>query len=101
EIGNRRAIGAKPRDIIVQELSEGAVLTLVSGMAGLCFAAFVLGIMQHVSNPPDAVTMVKFQMSFTEALTILGLFIVLGILAGMIPSLKAMRIKPVEALNSK
>ena len=101
EIGIRRAIGAKPRDIIVQVLCEGAVLTLVSGMAGLCFAAFVLGIMQHVSNPPDAVTMVKFQMSFTEALTILGLFIVLGILAGMIPSLKAMRIKPVEALNSK
>ena len=40
-------------------------------------------------------------MSFVSALTILGTFIFLGLLAGLIPSVKAMRIKPVEALNSK
>ena len=34
EIGIRRAIGAKPRDIIVQVLSEGIVLTVVAGLAG-------------------------------------------------------------------
>lgn len=101
EIGIRRAIGAKPRDIIVQVLCEGAVLTVISGLAGLCLAAVILGVMQHLNNPPDSVSVANFQMSFVSALTILGTFIFLGLLAGLIPSVKAMRIKPVEALNSK
>lgn len=101
EIGIRRAIGAKPRDIIVQVLSEGIALTLLSGLGGVCFAALVLGIMQKVSNPEDAVARADFQMSFSTAVSILALFVVLGTLAGLIPSIKAMRIKPVEAINDK
>lgn len=101
EIGIRRAIGAKPRDIIVQVLSEGAALTIISGMAGLCLAALILGVMQSINNPPDAVSVVRFQMSFTRAVSILAGFMILGILAGLIPSIKAMKIKPIEAINSK
>lgn len=101
EIGIRRAIGAKPRDIIVQVLSEGAALTIISGMAGLCLAALILGVMQSINNPPDAVSAVRFQMSFTRAVSILAVFMILGILAGLIPSIKAMKIKPIEAINSK
>lgn len=101
EIGIRRAIGAKPRDIIVQVLSEGIALTLIFGIAGICFAAIVLGVADHATNPPDAVSKAHFQMSFTAAMAILGIFVLLGTLAGLIPSVKAMRIKPVEAINSK
>ena len=101
EIGIRRAIGAKPRDIIVQVLSEGAALTIISGMAGLCLAALILGVMQSINNPPDAPSIVHFQMSFSRAISILAIFMVLGILAGLIPSIKAMKIKPIEAINSK
>lgn len=101
EIGIRRAIGAKPRDIIVQVLCEGAVLTVVSGLAGLFLAAVILGVMQHLNNPPDAVSAANFQMSFMSAVAILLTFVILGLLAGLIPSIKAMRIKPVEAINSK
>ena len=101
EIGIRRAIGAKPRDIIVQVLSEGAALTLISGLAGLCLAALILGVLQSLNNPPDAASEVHFQMSFSRAVSILSTFIILGILAGLIPSIKAMKIKPIEAINSK
>ncbi|MBD5355465.1 MAG: ABC transporter permease [Bacteroides sp.] len=101
EIGIRRAIGAKPRDIIVQVLSEGVALTMIFGMAGICFAAIVLGIVHYATNPPDSVTEAHFQMSFMTAVGILILFMVLGTLAGLVPSVKAMRIKPIEALNSK
>ena len=101
EIGIRRAIGAKPVDIIVQVLCEGAVLTVVSGLAGLSLAALILGVMQYLNNPADAVSPAYFQMSFTTALGILATFVALGLLAGLIPSIKAVRIKPVEAINSK
>lgn len=101
EIGIRRAIGAKPRDIIVQVLSEGIALTLIFGLAGICFAALILGVMDIVTNPPDAVSRVRFQMSFTKGIGILALFVLLGTLAGLLPSIKAMKIKPVEAINDK
>lgn len=101
EIGIRRAIGAKPRDIIVQVLCEGAALTLIFGLAGITLATVVLAILHHFNNPADAVTVAHFQMSFSGAMGILGIFLILGIMAGFIPSIKAMRIKPIEAINSK
>ena len=44
EIGIRRAIGARPKDILQQILSESMVLTTIAGMAGISFAVFVLQI---------------------------------------------------------
>lgn len=101
EIGIRRAIGAKPRDIIIQVLCEGIALTVIAGLGGICFAAVVLGLLDKINNPPDAISEARFQMSFAASLAILGLFVLLGTLAGLIPSIKAMRIKPVEAINDK
>lgn len=101
EIGIRRAIGAKPKDIIVQVLSEGAALTLFSGMAGICFATLILAVMDKMMNPPDAVSPAHFNMSIGSTLGIMLVFMVLGVLAGLIPSIKAMKIKPIEAINSK
>ncbi|MDE6310967.1 MAG: ABC transporter permease [Muribaculaceae bacterium] len=98
EIGVRRAIGAKPRDIVTQVLCEGMALTVVAGTAGICFAALVLGVAGLVlsaERPTDV------QMSIGLAMGIMTTFVVLGTLAGLIPAAKAMKIKPVEALNSK
>lgn len=100
EIGIRRAIGAKPRDIIIQILCEGMILTLIAGLAGITFAAIVLGVVQMLLAPPGAAPF-AFQMPFATAVGILAVFLLLGTLAGLIPSIKAMRIKPIEALNSK
>lgn len=105
EIGIRRAIGARPRDITAQVLCEGTALTLMAGMGGIVFATIALAIAQYLCNRPDDNGLMPetahFQMSLTGAVGILCLFTLLGILAGLIPSLKTMKIKPVEALNSK
>lgn len=99
EIGIRRAIGAKPRDIIAQILSEGVALTAIAGMAGICFAVIVLaGVEMIFVGNSDATS---FQLSFSKAIAIFLTFSALGTLAGVIPSLKAMRIKPIEAMNDK
>jgi len=94
EIGIRRAIGAKPADIVTQILSEGIVLTAVAGTAGIVFASAVLAV-------AEAVAEVKFQISFAQAVAIMAVFLVLGVAASIIPSLKAMKIKPIEAINDK
>ncbi|MCM1071223.1 MAG: ABC transporter permease [[Clostridium] fimetarium] len=99
EIGIRRAIGAKPRDIIAQILSEGVALTAVAGIAGISFATIVLAVAQSLTA--DEISTPRFQMNLGQALAIFVTFAVLGTLAGLIPAIKAMRIKPVEAMNDK
>ncbi len=94
EIGIRRAIGATPADIVTQILSEGIALTLVAGNAGIVFAVGVLALTEKLSD-------IKFQIEFPTAVGILAIFVVLGIAASIIPSLKAMKIKPIEAINDK
>lgn len=94
EIGIRRAIGATPADIVIQILSEGIALTLMAGTAGIVFSVGLLAIVQHLTG-------IHFQIEFYQAVVILMLFIVLGIAASIIPSIKAMKIKPIEAINDK
>ncbi len=99
EIGIRRAIGATPADIVTQILSEGVLLTLVAGVGGIVFAAIALYVTQMLTANEVAVP--RFQLEFATAVEILLTFAVLGTAAGLIPALKAMKIKPVEAMNDK
>ncbi|MCM1075887.1 MAG: ABC transporter permease [Bacteroides sp.] len=99
EIGIRRAIGAKPRDIIIQILSESMVLTTIAGIAGICFAVILLAGAEYAFADERGV--IAFQLTFMQAVYILSTFLILGTAAGLIPAVKAMRIKPIEALSDK
>ncbi len=94
EIGIRRAIGAKPSDIVTQILSEGIALTFLAGMAGIVFAVLILAAMEKIAS-------VSFLILFSQGIAIIVIFMFLGIAASIIPSLKAMKIKPIEAINDK
>lgn len=100
EFGIRRAIGATPMDITIQILSEGAVMTLIAGMAGIVAATGILGLAQKIIAMNTQYTP-PFQLDFTAAMTIVTVFIVLGMLAGLMPARKAMKIKPIEAMRDK
>ena len=99
EIGIRRAIGARPREIMQQILSESMLLTSVAGMAGLCFAVFVLQMAEMVAMATGSD--VKFQVSFWMAIGLTALLSALGILAGLAPAYRAMAIKPIEAIRDE
>lgn len=100
EIGIRRAIGAKPKDIIVQVLSEGMVLTAIAGIAGIVFATFVLFVVDKGTFDQEFGS-AHFLLRFHHAVWIMLTFLILGVFAGLVPSLKAMRIKPIEAIRDK
>ena len=100
EFGIRRAIGAKPCDITMQVLSESIVLTLVAGTAGVCFAAIVLAIADKLTADPLN-GLAGFGITFTTAISIIVIFFILGCAAGTLPAIKAMKIKPIEAINDK
>ncbi|MDE5555204.1 MAG: ABC transporter permease [Muribaculaceae bacterium] len=100
EIGIRRAIGAKPRDITTQILCESVALTIVAGIAGVCFATIVLAIVDHATTDP-LLGSPGFVLTFSQAVGIAITFIILGTAAGTLPAIKAMRIKPIEAMRDK
>ena len=100
EIGIRRAIGAKPSSIITQILSESMVLTTIAGIAGIVFGTLVLFFVDQGTTDPITGS-AGFILTFRNAMTVLVLFMILGTAAGVIPALKAMRIKPIEAINDK
>ncbi len=99
EIGIRRAIGARQRDILQQILSESVVLTAVAGMSGVTFA---VGILQATEILVQAEgNMVHFQISFGLAVGTCLLLLVLGVLAGLAPAYRAMAVKPIEAIRDE
>ena len=99
EIGIRRAIGAKPRDIMSQILSESMVLTTLAGMAGISFAVFILQMLEVGTAQSE--TPGHFQISFWMAIGACIILLVLGMLAGLAPAYRAMAIKPIEAIRDE
>lgn len=100
EIGIRRAIGATPRNILSQIIQESILLTSIAGMSGILFVVLVLQGLE-MANTTDGVTAAHFQISFWTAIGAVVLLSVLGVLAGLAPALRAMSIKPVDAMRDE
>ena len=96
EIGIRRAIGAMPGEILTQIITESIALTLAAGSAGIVFAVMLLSIFEKATGG-DAM----FQISFNTAVLAAALLAVLGALAGLAPALRAMAVKPVDAMRDE
>ena len=100
EIGVRRALGAKPMTILKQLMSESIVLTFMSGMLGFVLGVFVLeGIARNMGEgnelfaPPS--------ISFNMGLLALFILIVSGVAAGILPTLRALKIKAIDAIREE
>ena len=100
EIGIRRAIGATPRIILGQIITESIVLTISAGMGGLLFAVGILQIAELASTT-DGIVTTHYQIGFWMALGAVALLSTLGVLAGLAPALRAMAIKPVDAMREE
>lgn len=100
EIGIRRAIGATPRDILTQIVSESILITAVAGMSGLLFVVIILQMAQMVATT-DGIVTAHYQIGFWTAVGAVVLLSVLGVLAGLAPAARAMSIKPVDAMRDE
>lgn len=99
EIGIRRAIGARPKDILQQILSESMVLTTIAGMAGISLPYLYC---KYLKRPPMTLSyQTHYQVSFGLAIGTCILLIALGVLAGLAPAYRAMAIKPIEAIRDE
>ena len=100
EIGIRRAIGATPRVILSQIISESIVLTLVAGMSGILFGVMILQMLE-LYNTEDGILAAHFQVGFWTALFAALVIAAMGVFAGLAPAARAMSIKPVDAMRDE
>jgi len=104
EIGIRRALGAKPKDIITQIINESLVLTAIAGFVGLSLGVGILAFFDNLINnlpPGNGIFLRNIMIQFDVAILASVVIIVVGILAGLLPAGRAMQIKPIEALSEE
>ena len=101
EIGIRRALGAKPPMIVRQIMMESLLLTMAAGLAGLCLAVWLLHAVDALLPDDELLPFVHPYMPFWTA--VISLFIIIsgGLFAGWLPTRRALRIKPIDALRDE
>ena len=100
EIGVRRALGASPWNIRTQILQESMVLTMISGMFGVAVAAGGIWLMNYLLGPSGSVeNFANPSVHVSIAFIALLILIASGLIAGLIPAIKATQIKPIDALR--
>lgn len=98
EIGIRRAIGATPGSILSQIICESILLTWVAGMSGIVFVVLILQGLE-MANTTDGIVSAHFQIGFATAIGAVAMLSALGVVAGLAPAVRAMKIKPVDAMR--
>ena len=100
EIGIRRALGEDPWSIKLQIVMESIFLTIISGMAGISFGALVIyGINYFLQTNGPVEMFMNPSVGLGVVLIALNILVVSGLLAGFIPAMSAIKVKPIDALR--
>jgi putative ABC transport system permease protein len=92
EIGIRRALGAKKRDIITQFLVETVVLSVGGGLIGVTIGVIVPFVVEWLANMKTIITLSSLLLSF-------GISGLIGVIFGIYPANRAASLDPIEALR--
>jgi putative ABC transport system permease protein len=90
EIGIRRAVGARRRDILYQFLTESVILSLIGGISGLALSAVIVLVIR------------KFFPATIEPIAVIaavGVSSIVGVLFGVFPAKKASDLSPIDAIR--
>ncbi|MGG3453101.1 ABC transporter permease [Paenibacillus rhizolycopersici] len=94
EIGVRKAIGAKKRDILMQFMVESTALSGFGGLIGIALGYGACALIGHYSALTTTV-------SFPIVLIAFGFSLFIGVVFGMIPANKAAKLRPIYALRTE
>lgn len=92
EIGLKKAVGAKKRRILIQFLTEASVLTSIGGIIGVGIGIGLAQLISKIASVPVAISSVSIVVSVIFSMAV-------GIVFGLIPSVKAANLNPIDALR--
>ncbi len=103
EIGVRRALGAKPWNIISQVMSESLLLTSLAGLMGLSLGVFILDLVDKITSAQTSsdTFFLHPQVSIETAIAATIVLLISGLFAGLIPAWRAMQIKAIDAIREE
>lgn len=94
EIGLKKAIGARKKTILTQFLTEASVLTSIGGIIGVVSGIGLSKIVAKVAGAPSAISVPAIIVSVLFSMLI-------GLIFGLLPSVKAANLNPIDALRSE
>jgi putative ABC transport system permease protein len=94
EIGIRKSVGASTGDVFIQILVESVVIAILGGLVGLAASFALVDLLSSFSPTENApvVTLTALAVAF-------GFSVLVGVLAGIFPAIKAARLNPIQALR--
>lgn len=102
ELGIRRSLGATPIRILRQIIGETLFLTLLAGLVGLVLGVALLEAVDgYLESGGDAGVFRHPSIDFGTVLTVLLILLGMAIFAGVLPAMRALAMKPVEALRAE
>lgn len=101
EIGIRRAIGAKRRNILTQVMLESVAITTIFGYIGIVMGTIAMQVLTVTFQNSENNPLADASVDISIAVKVTIVLIIAGALAGLMPALKATKVKPVEALRDE
>ena len=103
EIGIQRALGASPRNIISQIITEAVFLTSFAGYFGLVLGVGLLELLNYilVETGGESNMFANPSVDFSMAIKALMILVISGAFAGWIPAKRAISLKPIDALRDE
>lgn len=101
EIGVRRALGAKPTDIINQLLSESLTLTSSAGLIGMVLGILIMAGVGAAVEGSEDMPFYNPTIPFSTAIISLIIIVASGILGGLLPAYRAIQIKAIDAIRDE
>lgn len=100
EIGIRRALGATPKIVMNQILTETIVIVLMAGLTGIMVGVGLLNLIGMATEGSDAFFKDP-QISFSVAMIALFILMLIGAFAGYLPAKRAVSVKPIDAIREE
>ena len=105
EIGIRKALGARRRDILMQFMLEALVTTFIGGLLGIAASSLIVWLaspqpfLSALVDDATGRTDVHMVLTPALALTTTGILMAVGIVSGLLPAIRAARMDPIESLR--
>ena len=103
EIGVRRALGAKPGLIIRQVMAESLLLTVLAGLIGMMIGVAIMAVVSGITAAAQSeeVMFINPQIGFGAAIAATVIIVLSGLLAGVLPAVRAIQIRAIDAIREE
>lgn len=108
EIGIRKALGAKPRSILLSIVMEALLITTIFGYLGMFLGVGLMEVANKIletanagKGPDDVAVFMNLSVDIKIVLMATIVLIISGVIAGIAPAWKAVNVKPIEAMNNR